>query len=242
MDTVTQIRMDTWRNGRVVLVGGAAGCMTLISGQGASMALAGAFVLAEELGATTEWSQALANYEARVKPQMDIRQTKAHDFAKRFVPGSKIGVEVQTALIKLISYHAFSGLLKTQFVGDSFLSTAGLRRLPESHDDVVGFSVDGKLTETDYATLTMTLEQVLEDRSDLALLLDVGGYDGIKVKAMLDDWRVGRTFHNSIRKLAVVGDNALAGIAARLGSPMYAKETKHFQADETDAAWEWLGS
>lgn len=33
MDTVTQIRMETWRNGRVVLVGDAAGCMTLISGQ-----------------------------------------------------------------------------------------------------------------------------------------------------------------------------------------------------------------
>ncbi len=121
MDTVTQIRMDTWRNERVVLVGDAAGCMTLISGQGASMALAGGYVLAEELGATDDWRQALANFEARVKPQMDIRQTKARDFAKRFVPGTRAAVKAQTALMKLITYHAFSGPLKSQFVGDSFL-------------------------------------------------------------------------------------------------------------------------
>lgn len=54
MDTVTQIRMSTWRDGRVVLVGDAAGCMTLISGQGASMALAGGYVLAEELSASDD--------------------------------------------------------------------------------------------------------------------------------------------------------------------------------------------
>lgn len=240
MDTVTQIQMSTWRNGRVVLVGDAAGCMTLISGQGASMALAGAYVLAEELGATDDWGQALANYEARVKPQMDIRQTKAHDFAKRFVPGSKAGVEAQVALMKLVTYHMFSGLLKTQFVGDSFLETAALRRLPESHDDLVGFTVDGKLTETDYATLSITLDQVLANHPSIGLLLDVGGYDGIKLKALLDDWRVGRTYHEKIRRLAVVGDNSLASIAAKMASPMYAKDGKHFAADQRDEAWEWV--
>ncbi|MCB0236507.1 MAG: FAD-dependent monooxygenase, partial [Anaerolineae bacterium] len=65
MDTVTQIRMNTWRNGRVVLAGDAAGCMTPISGQGASMALASAYVLADELSQTDDWQQALAVYEQR---------------------------------------------------------------------------------------------------------------------------------------------------------------------------------
>lgn len=240
MDTVTQIQMDTWRKGRVVLIGDAAGCMTLISGQGASMALAGAYVLAQELADASDWSQALANYEARVKPQMDIRQSKAHDFAKRFVPGSKAGVEAQVALMKLITHHMFSGLLKTQFVGDSFLTTAALRRLPRSHEDVVGFAVDGKLTQTDYATLSITLDQMLAAHHDVGVLIDLAGFDGIKVKALLDDWHVGRTYHESIRRIAVVGDTRLSSVVAKMSAPTYAKEGKHFAPDEIEDAWSWV--
>jgi len=240
MDTVTQIRMDTWRNGRVVLVGDAAGCMTLISGQGASMAMAGGYVLAEELGATDDWRQALANFEARVKPQMDIRQTKAHDFAKRFVPGTKAAVKAQTALMKLITYHAFSGLLKTQFVGDSFLETAALRRLPESHGDVVGFELRGKLAPTDYATLTLTLDQVLADHDSVGLLIAIEDFGGIKAKAILDDWRVGRDYRHRIRKVAVVGDGALSKGIATLSAPLYAEAGEHFASDDVAGAWAWL--
>jgi 2-polyprenyl-6-methoxyphenol hydroxylase-like FAD-dependent oxidoreductase len=49
MDTVTQVQMPTWHQGRVALIGDACGCPTLISGQGASLAMAGAYVLAEAL-------------------------------------------------------------------------------------------------------------------------------------------------------------------------------------------------
>ena len=240
MDTVTQIRMDTWRNGRVVLVGDAAGCMTLISGQGASMALAGGYVLAEELGATEDWRQALATFEARVKPQMDIRQTKAHDFAKRFVPGTKAAVKAQTALMKLITYHAFSGLLKTQFVGDSFLETAALERLPDSHDDVVGFKLTGKVAATDYATLSLTLDQILAEHDTVGLLIDTTDFAGIEAKALLDDWKVGRNYHDRIHKVAVVGDGLLAKGIAKLASPLYAQAAKHFAAHDVDEAWHWL--
>lgn len=240
MDTVTQIRMDTWRDGRVVLVGDAAGCMTLISGQGASMAMAGAYVLAEELDVSDDWRQALANYEARVKPQMDIRQSKAHDFAKRFVPGSRASVMAQTALIKLVTFHAFSGLLKTQFVGDSFLETAALERLRRSHHDVVGFRITGKLAPTDYETLTLTLDQVLADHDDVGLLVDMTDFGGIEAKALLDDWKVGREYRHRIRQAAIVGDGALARAVAALTSPMYAEAAERFAPTDIDGAWAWL--
>jgi hypothetical protein len=214
--------------------------MTLISGQGASMALAGGYVLAEELGTTEDWRQALATYEARVKPQMDIRQVKAHDFAKRFVPGTKAAVKAQTALLKLISYHAFSGLLKTQFVGDSFLQTAALERLPISHDDVVGFKLTGKLTPTDYATLSLTLDQILAEHNSVGLLVDTTGFAGIGAKALLDDWKVGRNYHDRIRKLAVVGDGMFAKGVAKFASPLYAPAAEHFAAEDVDQAWKWL--
>jgi 2-polyprenyl-6-methoxyphenol hydroxylase-like FAD-dependent oxidoreductase len=48
-DAVAQIKLEDWYKGRVVLVGDACQCLTLLAGQGASMAMAGAYILADHL-------------------------------------------------------------------------------------------------------------------------------------------------------------------------------------------------
>jgi 2-polyprenyl-6-methoxyphenol hydroxylase-like FAD-dependent oxidoreductase len=240
MDNVTQIHMETWRSGRVVLVGDAAGCMTLISGQGASMALASGYVLAEELGREPDVAQALANYEHRVKPHIEERQDNARAFAKRFVPGSQTGVRMQTALMKLITYQAFSGLLKKQFMGDSFLRTAALHRLPDSAGNVVGYRVAGKLGVTDYQTLSMDLEEVLKSHVDVRLLLRLEDLGGIELRALWSDWQLGREFHDHIERLAVVGDGVVSAAVGSLAKPLYAREARHFGATQLADAWAWL--
>lgn len=55
-DVVSQIRMDRWSRGRVLLIGDAAGCISLLGGEGTGLAITEAYVLAGELaraGATT---------------------------------------------------------------------------------------------------------------------------------------------------------------------------------------------
>lgn len=42
MDALLQIQAPTWQRPQVALIGDACGCPTLLSGQGASLALAGA--------------------------------------------------------------------------------------------------------------------------------------------------------------------------------------------------------
>ena len=240
MDTVTQIRMDTWRNGRVVLAGDAAGCMTPISGQGASMALASAYVLAEELGQTDDWRQALAIYEQRVKPQFDLRQQKARDFAKQFVPGSELGVMTQAIIMKLVTYQAFSGLLKSQFVGDSFLKTAALHRLPADDGNVLSYRVAGKLHVTDYQMLAMGIDEALKTNATVGLLLQLDGLEGIEAGALWQDWQFGREYHEKISKLAIVGDSRWERWLARLSSPLYAVESRFYHTGDIDNAWAWL--
>jgi 2-polyprenyl-6-methoxyphenol hydroxylase-like FAD-dependent oxidoreductase len=70
-DDVSQIRMDRWSNGRVALVGDAACGPTLITGQGTSMALVGAYVLAGELAsAGGDYRTAFARYEQECRRYM----------------------------------------------------------------------------------------------------------------------------------------------------------------------------
>ena len=85
-DSVTQIVMPRWHKGRVALIGDACGCLTLLAGQGSHMAMAGGYVLAEELSRHDDPGAAFAAYQDRLKPSVDKKQRDAARFAGLFVP------------------------------------------------------------------------------------------------------------------------------------------------------------
>ncbi|GAA1666111.1 FAD-dependent monooxygenase [Glycomyces endophyticus] len=76
-DSMAQIEMDAWSTGRVALVGDAAHCAAPLSGQGTSLALVGAYVLAYELGRTDDHAVAFARYESRMRPFVEANQQLA---------------------------------------------------------------------------------------------------------------------------------------------------------------------
>ncbi len=76
-DTVSQIRMPSWSAGRVVLSGDAAHAPSFLSGQGTSIALVGAYVLAGELASHEHVPDALASYERIVRPFAEANQALA---------------------------------------------------------------------------------------------------------------------------------------------------------------------
>ncbi len=124
LDSVTQIRMPRWSDGRVVLLGDAAHCLTLISGQGASTAMGGAYILAEELGKTEDHRAAFAPYERRVRPFVEDKQRKARRFAKTFVPSSRLGVQLSYLTMKLMFTPLLARFIGKQFGFDSLLQAA----------------------------------------------------------------------------------------------------------------------
>jgi 2-polyprenyl-6-methoxyphenol hydroxylase-like FAD-dependent oxidoreductase len=127
MDTVTQIKMPAWYKGRVVLVGDACGCPTLLSGQGASLAMGGAYMLAKALHETANYQDAFRRYEIQVRPHVEERQKNARDLAKSFVPRSKIEMKMQLILMKLVLREVFVGLLRRQFGAESLLEVQDFR-------------------------------------------------------------------------------------------------------------------
>ncbi|MET9227319.1 FAD-dependent monooxygenase [Lentzea sp. NPDC003310] len=75
MDSMSQIRMDSWSRGNVVLLGDAGYCGSPLSGQGTSLALVGAYVLAAELA--KDPSTAFARYEELLRPYVIANQDMA---------------------------------------------------------------------------------------------------------------------------------------------------------------------
>ncbi|MEU9117824.1 FAD-dependent monooxygenase [Streptomyces sp. NPDC048483] len=77
-DAMAQIHMDRWSEGRAVLVGDAGYCPSPLSGQGTSLALVGAYVLADELRkAGADHRTALTRYEQRLRPFVERNQALA---------------------------------------------------------------------------------------------------------------------------------------------------------------------
>ncbi|MGV9385638.1 FAD-dependent monooxygenase [Nonomuraea sp. NPDC003707] len=99
-DSVTQIHMDRWSKGRVVLVGDAAYCASPAAGQGTSLALVGAYVLAGELagGGGTE------GYEREMREFVEANQALGPANVKGMVIGSSVAVWLQTRMIRLLPH------------------------------------------------------------------------------------------------------------------------------------------
>ncbi|WP_027658875.1 FAD-dependent monooxygenase [Salinispora fenicalii] len=88
-DQVAQIDAARWTEGRVALVGDAAYAVSLIAGQGASLGIAGAYLLAERLQAAGSVQEGLADYERRWRPIIRTTQQAARDrVTEWFLPTS----------------------------------------------------------------------------------------------------------------------------------------------------------
>jgi 2-polyprenyl-6-methoxyphenol hydroxylase-like FAD-dependent oxidoreductase len=92
-DTVSQIRMPQWSTGRVALVGDAAYAPAFLSGQGTSLALIGAYVLAGELAAADgDPAVAFPAYERTLRPTVESNQRLATSGGAALIPRTRAGL------------------------------------------------------------------------------------------------------------------------------------------------------
>ncbi|WES65712.1 FAD-dependent monooxygenase [Microbacter sp. GSS18] len=117
-DVVAQIEMPTWRSGRVILVGDAAYAVSLVAGQGASLALAGGVALGEALDAYTladdpqALDAALAAFEKRVRPVVEEKQAGGRRTAKWFVPTTPARLALRNLSMRMADLPMLARLLR----------------------------------------------------------------------------------------------------------------------------------
>ncbi len=75
-DVVSQIRQPRWTSGRVALVGDAASAPSFLTGQGSSLALVGAYMLAGSLATHRDHAAAFAAYERDTRGFVEVNQAQ----------------------------------------------------------------------------------------------------------------------------------------------------------------------
>jgi 2-polyprenyl-6-methoxyphenol hydroxylase-like FAD-dependent oxidoreductase len=113
-DVVSQIRMDRWSRGRVLLLGDAAGCISLLGGEGTGLAIAEAYVLAGELDRVgADYRRAFAAYERRLRPFIQAKQANAARYIPFFATKTRLGLWFRTMALRTMNF----GPLATLFAG-----------------------------------------------------------------------------------------------------------------------------
>jgi 2-polyprenyl-6-methoxyphenol hydroxylase-like FAD-dependent oxidoreductase len=121
-DAVAQIQLNPWHKGRVALVGDACQCLTLLAGRGASIAMAGAYILAMELQRRNgNYQVAFQNYQDQLQPEIARRQTEAQRVAKSFVPDSERSIWLLYLFLKLAFLPGFRVVFRREIGARSLI-------------------------------------------------------------------------------------------------------------------------
>lgn len=102
-DVVSQIHLPHWSSGRVAFVGDAAYAPSFLTGQGSSVALVGAYVLAGELAVQADHTAAFEAYERTTRPYVELNQTLVTDGTASMSPNSAEALAARNAQLRKLS-------------------------------------------------------------------------------------------------------------------------------------------
>ena len=109
-DTLSQIRLDRWSAGRVVLLGDAAWC-TGPGGNGTGHAMFGAYTLAGELAlAGGDHAAAYRSYEQIMRPPVAKSQKQASGAARFLTPATERKIRSRNRTFRILSAPALAGM------------------------------------------------------------------------------------------------------------------------------------
>jgi 2-polyprenyl-6-methoxyphenol hydroxylase-like FAD-dependent oxidoreductase len=117
-DATSQVHLDEWSAGRVVLVGDAAYSPSPLSGQGTGLAMVGAYVLAGELKAAGgDHRVAFARYREEMREYVDVNLELGEKNAKQMVAATKRRLRVQILMLRYVSHLPWQRLALRPITG-----------------------------------------------------------------------------------------------------------------------------
>jgi 2-polyprenyl-6-methoxyphenol hydroxylase-like FAD-dependent oxidoreductase len=111
-DSISQVKMDRWSEGRTVLLGDAAWCPSPLSGMGTGMAVVGAYVLAGELAeARGDYRSAFEKYENLMREFVQRCQGIADGGTDWFVPRTRFRFWLSNQMWKILPYTPWKNMM-----------------------------------------------------------------------------------------------------------------------------------
>ncbi|WP_336056744.1 STAS/SEC14 domain-containing protein [Nitratireductor sp. CH_MIT9313-5] len=122
--------------------------------------------------------------------------------------------------------------------------TPHVKRIETSREDAVAFEVTGHITTADIENLYGLLDGIYVVHEKIDLLVLIHHYEGFDWNAALREGTIaGKTKAlKHVRKYALIGGPSWMGTTLALFRPFLSIDMKHFDLDEQEHAWKWLGA
>jgi hypothetical protein len=122
-------------------------------------------------------------------------------------------------------------------------STGGcmIRRLEQSHDHIVGYSLSGEVSDEEYIQAASELRDDVARHGRLRLLFRLSELSLSSFVAALDErFRFVNEHQDDIERVAVVTDDTTPSVMAKVAETLRDFEVETFSRDEESKAWAWL--
>ncbi|WP_433367063.1 FAD-dependent monooxygenase [Actinoplanes sp. CA-142083] len=114
-DEITQVHVEKWHRGRVVLIGDAGYCGSPLAGLGTSMSLVGAYVLAGELAAARTPEKAFAAYQKQMAAYVADGTQLPPGGMKAFAPNGRLMIRMRAVSMTMMGVWPMKQMLAKQF-------------------------------------------------------------------------------------------------------------------------------
>ncbi len=118
VDSISQIHLPRWSEGRIALVGDAAWAPSFLAGEGCGLGIIGAYVLAGELARSGGDPVAFGRYENRLRGFIESKQKMATRFGGAFCPRTRSGLIFRNWLASLLNVRPIASLVLSRELKD----------------------------------------------------------------------------------------------------------------------------
>lgn len=116
-----------------------------------------------------------------------------------------------------------------------------IRQLEASHDNVIGYSVSGEVTEDEYQQAVSEVRDAIARHGKVRLLYRISDVSVRSFLTALDErFRFLQEHRDDIERVAIVSDDTATGLLSQLTESIAPIETRHFPRDDEQTAWAWL--
>lgn len=110
----------------------------------------------------------------------------------------------------------------------------------EDHPRVIRAVVTGQLHESDYHYLVPQIEEILERRASVRMLVQLSDFKGWSPGAAWEDTKLGFHHYADFERLAVVGDKHWESWMTRLSQPFTLADVRFFEPVDMEKALVWV--
>jgi hypothetical protein len=116
-----------------------------------------------------------------------------------------------------------------------------IRRLEQSHDHVIGYSVSGDVSDEEYTQAASELRDDIARFGKIRVLFRLSDISLSSFFTALDDrFRFIKEHRDDIERIAVVTDDTASELLSKAAKSLPAIEVETFSREDESKAWTWL--